>query len=74
VPLASAWVGSGATRAGGWWPVLLVIGELAGAGTSRAGGGLVAGVHLVQVIAGLLIAAVGAVVLTGRDGRSGLPG
>ena len=73
VPLTLAWVGSGATWAGGWWPLLLLIGEVAGAGTSSVGEGLVAGVHLVQVIAGLLVAAVGAVVLAGRDGRPLLP-
>lgn len=73
VPLTLAWVGSGATFAGGWWPVLLWIGEVAGAGTSSPGEGLVAGVHLVQVIAGLLVATVGAVVLAGRDGEPRLP-
>jgi hypothetical protein len=53
--------------------VLLWIGEAAGAGTSSAGGGLVAGVHLVQVIAGLMVATVGAVVLAARDGEHRLP-
>ncbi|MEX5717342.1 hypothetical protein [Geodermatophilus maliterrae] len=72
VPLALTWVGSGATWAGGWWPLLLWIGEVAGAGTSSPGAGLVAGVHLVQVIAGLLVARVGAVVLAGRGGAPGL--
>jgi hypothetical protein len=69
VPLALAWVGSGATWAGGWWPVLLWIGEMAGAGTSSPGAGLVAGVHVLQVIAGLLVATVGALVLAGRQGK-----
>jgi hypothetical protein len=73
VPLTLAWVGSGATWAGGWWPLLLWIGETAGAGTSSVGGGLAAGVHLVQVVAGLLVAAVGAVVLAGRDRAARLP-
>jgi hypothetical protein len=73
VPVVLAWVGSGATWAGGGWPVLLWIGEAAGAGTSSAGGGLVAGVHLVQVIAGLMVATVGAVVLAARDGDHRLP-
>ena len=68
VPLTLAWVGSGATWGGGWWPVLLWIGEMAGAGTSSPGEGLVAGVHVVQVIAGLLVATVGAVALAGRGG------
>jgi hypothetical protein len=63
VPLALAWVGSGATWAGGLWPVLLWIGEMAGAGTSSPGGGLAAGMHVLQVIAGLLAATVGAVAL-----------
>jgi hypothetical protein len=68
VPLTLAWVGSGATWGGGGWPVLLWIGEAAGAGTSSPGEGLVAGVHVVQVIAGLLVATVGAVALAGREG------
>jgi hypothetical protein len=33
----------------------------------------VAGVHLVQVIAGLMVATVGAVVLAARDGEHRLP-
>jgi len=73
VPIVLAWVGSGATWAGGWWPVLLWIGEVAGAGTSSVGGGLAAGVHLVQMVAGLLVATVGAVVLARRDGDPRLP-
>jgi hypothetical protein len=73
VPLTLGWVGSGATWAGGLWPALLWIGEIAGAGTSPGGGGLVAGVHLVQVIAGLLVATVAAVLLAGRDGTPPLP-
>jgi hypothetical protein len=73
VPLTLAWVGSGATWAGGWWPVLLWIGEMAGAGTSSPGDGLVAGVHVVQVIAGLLVATVGAVALAGREDTTRLP-
>jgi hypothetical protein len=68
VPLTLAWVGSGATWAGGFWPLLLFLGGAAGAGTSSAGGAMVAGVHLVQVIAGLLVATVGAVVLAGHAG------
>jgi hypothetical protein len=67
VPLVLAWVGSGATWAGGVWPLLLWIGRLAGAGTSSGGGALVAALHLVQVVAGLLVATVGAVLLAGRD-------
>ena len=73
VPLTLAWVGSGATWAGGWWPVLLWIGEMVGAGTSSPGEGLVAGVQVLQVIAGLLVATVGAVALAGREGKARLP-
>ena len=50
--------------------MLLWIGEAAGAGTSSPGEGLVAGVHLVQVIAGLLVATLGAVVLAGCAGQT----
>ena len=42
-------------------------------GTRSVGEGLMAGVHVVQVIAGPLVATVGAVVLAGRDGRPRLP-
>jgi hypothetical protein len=55
------------------WPVLLWIGEMAGAGTSSPGEGLVAGVHVLQVIAGLLVATIGAVTVAGREGEARLP-
>jgi hypothetical protein len=55
------------------WPVLLWIGEMAGAGTSSPGEGLVAGVHVLQVIAGLLVATIGAVAVAGREGEARLP-
>jgi hypothetical protein len=73
VPLTLVWVGSGATWAGGLWPVLLWIGEMAGAGTSSPGDGLVAGVHGLQLIAGLLAATVVAVAVAGREGEARLP-
>ena len=74
LPLVLAWVGSGATWGGGLWPLLLWIGAAAGAGTSSTGGGLVAGVHLAQVVAGLLTAVVGAVVLARRERSFRSPG
>lgn len=62
VPLALTWVGGGAVWAGGVYPMMLLLAEAAGGGTS-CHTGLRAGVDFLQVIAGVIVAMTGAIVL-----------
>jgi hypothetical protein len=62
LPLTFTWVGSGAVWAGGLYPMVLLLVGTAGGGTS-GDEGLLAGVEFVQVIAGVVTAMTGAILL-----------
>jgi hypothetical protein len=72
LPLTFTWVGSGAVWAGGLYPMVLLLVETAGGGTS-GDEGLLAGVEFVQVIAGVVTAMTGAILLAELHHATGGP-